>query len=92
MEHSLRHHRAPEPGGEAPIRRQTRFRGFSLVESDDALLQLLEMPHREILTTDGSYEQISRALNIPPGTVRSRLHRARVALTTLREQQTKTGT
>jgi len=33
----------------------------------------------------GSYVEISRALNIPVGTVRSRLNRARTALTALRE-------
>jgi DNA-directed RNA polymerase specialized sigma24 family protein len=36
------------------------------------------------LTTQGNYAEIARSLNLPPGTVRSRMHRARKALAKLR--------
>lgn len=47
---------------------------------DQELIAKLKPPHREIIQAQGTYKQISEALNIPLGTVRSRLHRARAAL------------
>ena len=50
----------------------------------EAALATLEDEHREILLLrdmqDLDYETIGDLLELPPGTVRSRLHRARVAL------------
>jgi RNA polymerase sigma-70 factor (ECF subfamily) len=47
-------------------------------------LQTLSLPHREVLTlfylADMSYDQLGFALEIPAGTVMSRLNRARSAL------------
>ena len=49
-----------------------------------AALQTLSPDHREVVTLreiDGlSYEEIARVLNVPRGTVESRLHRARAEL------------
>lgn len=61
----------------------------NIVATDEQLevleaLQKLSLPHREVLTlfylTDMSYEQLAIALEIPEGTVMSRLNRARSAL------------
>ncbi len=50
-------------------------------------LQALSEPHREILVlfylADMSYEELARSLDIAPGTVMSRLNRARAALKAL---------
>jgi RNA polymerase sigma-70 factor (ECF subfamily) len=56
---------------------------LALIEVNDALLNLSE-DHREILLLVGvegmTYEDVSQVLDIPLGTVRSRLARARTAL------------
>lgn len=64
---------------------ERRHKGFTLAETDLPLLEKLSKAHREILTTPGSYEDVSAALNIPKGTVKSRTNRARSALVKLRE-------
>ena len=65
--------------------RAQRYLQFRLQPGDAELLEQLSEPHRAILLFHGSYQECSEALNIPLGTVRSRLHRARAALEALRE-------
>lgn len=64
---------------------------MALIEVNDALLRLSD-DHREMLILVGvegmSYEEVSTVLEIPLGTVRSRLARARIAL---REAVTEGG-
>jgi DNA-directed RNA polymerase specialized sigma24 family protein len=59
-------------------------RNFTLTDADKPLLGKLSAKHREILGCTGSYDEIAAALNLNPGTVRSRLNRARNALERLR--------
>ena len=69
-----------------------RFRDFQVSEADNALLQRLSEDHRLILLVQhGSYADIAQQLNLAPGTVRSRLHRARDALTKLRAEAAAGG-
>lgn len=56
----------------------------TLSADDRPLLEHLSKIHREVLLAEGSYTEIAAALNIPTGTVRSRLNRARKALAGLR--------
>lgn len=60
---------------------------FTLQESDFSLLGKLSQAHKEILLTEGTYLEKAAALNIPIGTVRSRLSRARRNLIALRGQE-----
>ena len=59
------------------------------------LLGKLKERHRIILVMreleEMSYDEIGRALNIPPGTVRSRLNRARASLLRASEKYGRTG-
>lgn len=59
---------------------------FHIRESDFALFEHLSADHRAVLTTEGSYEEIAAALNIPIGTVKSRINRARSSVLKLREE------
>ena len=72
-----------------PKKRGAQFVGFHTSEKDSALIQQLAPVFQEILNMKGSYVEISHALNIPIGTVRSRFHRARAALTALREKTSR---
>jgi DNA invertase Pin-like site-specific DNA recombinase len=69
-----------------PKKRQPKFHGFALTEEDKVLLPSLSASFREILAAKGSYREIARVLYLRPGTVRSRLHRARAALVVLRQR------
>lgn len=69
-----------------------------VAQRDEALLRGLEslsQEHREILVLGDyaglSYAEISQALEIPAGTVMSRLHRARLALRTALVAADNTG-
>ncbi len=63
------------------------FKGFKLQDSDIPLLPKLTERQREILTAAGAtYADKAESTGFPMGTVRSRLHRARAALTRLREK------
>jgi hypothetical protein len=59
-------------------------RGIDLKLSDDPLVDYLSPMHQQILRAHGTYKEIAAVLNIPVGTVRSRLSRARSALVQLR--------
>lgn len=61
-----------------------KFRAFNLTDADGSLIATLPANHREILSATGSYADIGAALNLAPGTVRSRLNRARAALVAAR--------
>jgi DNA-directed RNA polymerase specialized sigma24 family protein len=57
------------------------YKGFQILDSDTPLIDGLKETHRQLLAMNGeSYETMAKTHGIPPGTVRSRLHRARVAL------------
>jgi len=74
---------------ESPIpqpeeKRRQKYLHFKLRSEDQALMALLPQMQRELLTAEGSYRDIASRFGVPIGTVRSRLHRARVALEKLR--------
>jgi hypothetical protein len=58
-----------------------------LKESDLPLVARLPHHYREILQQEGDMSQIAMRLAMPVGTIKSRLHRARAALSALREEQ-----
>ena len=66
--------------------RSSPFRDMHLVDSDEPLLALLNPQEQVILRATGSYEDMAKVLQVPTGTVRSRLHRARAKLVALRKQ------
>ena len=70
-----------------PRPRAQKYLRFKLEPRDTALLEQLSEPYRAVLLFQGSYQDCATALNIPIGTVRSRLHRARTALEALRNGQ-----
>lgn len=70
--------------------RHRRQRFFPLTEQDESLLPQLSPRYVEILRQEGQMADIASRLNLPVGTVKSRLHRARAALTALRRQQSVT--
>lgn len=70
-----------------PSGRQRRQRFFPLTEQDEPLLAQLSPRYVEILRQEGQMADIAAKLNLPIGTVKSRLHRARAALMALRRQQ-----
>jgi len=77
-----------EPETSLLSNRQRRQRFFPLTEQDEPLLAQLSPRYVEILRQEGQMADIATRLNLPIGTVKSRLHRARAALATLRRQQT----
>ena len=73
---------------QAKPKRIQRFIRFVLKPGDEELIGQLSTNQQAILAVKGSYEERGMRLGIPPGTVRSRLHRARSALVRLREGRT----
>ena len=67
-------------------RRNRRRNAYLLTEQDEPLLGQLPDKYVEILRQEGSIADIAGRLNIARGTVKSRTHRARVALDALRAQ------
>ena len=76
-----------EARGNSPLRgpRPQPFGNFDLRDSDDSLIAQMTPKHQAILWCKGGYTEIAQKLNIPLGTVRSRLHRARAALVMMRQ-------
>lgn len=68
-----------------------QFSDFSLEEADELLLDRLLPRHRAILVMPGNYRALAKALAVPIGTVKSRLHRARAALIKLRASGSRVG-
>jgi DNA-directed RNA polymerase specialized sigma24 family protein len=66
--------------------RAPQFKGMLVLETDEPLLAALEPKAQAVLRTNGSYEERAKELNVPVGTLRSRLHRARAKLVALRSQ------
>lgn len=62
-----------------------KYGNFKITESDAKLVEGLPDYQRAILGETGSYEDIASRLKIAVGTAKSRMHRARAALTALRE-------
>jgi RNA polymerase sigma-70 factor (ECF subfamily) len=75
----LKEYQAAAAGEEAPERED-----FETAEQLHRGLVQLHVPHREVLTLfyleDFSIDDIAQVLEVPPGTVKSRLHHAKKAL------------
>jgi len=78
-----------QANSDAPKRasREQKYLHFALLPEDEALLVELSPEQQSILRTQGSYRKRAEALGIAIGTVRSRLHRAREALSRLRAER-----
>jgi len=83
-EHPDRHARAMPPNQE---RVAAPSRGFIIFESDEPLIATLQPYHQNVLRWTGPYAEMAAQLQVSPGTLRSRLHRARAALVALRQKQ-----
>ncbi len=59
---------------------------MTITEQDLPYLEKMSPRHRDILLTTGDYASRATALNIPIGTVKSRLHRARKKLNDLKTE------
>jgi hypothetical protein len=66
--------------------RLQQFANFRLRESDDPLIAQMKPGYQAILRSNDGYTAMAQNFNIPIGTVRSRLHRARAALVLLRQK------
>ena len=73
--------------GQTPTDNQSprTFRRFHFQAGDADLIRQLPPLYQAILESEGAYGVRAAALNVPIGTVRSRLHRARKALQQLRD-------
>lgn len=63
---------------------QHKYTEINLLPSDASLIPLMRPEHVEVMRLSGSIGDKARALGVPIGTVRSRLHRARSRLVRLR--------
>lgn len=86
MTNAAGEYRAAVSAEQRPSRRNRTKSSYLLTEADEFLLAQLPDPFVEILRQEGSMEEIAQRLNIAPGTVKSRTHRARAALDQLRAQ------
>ena len=66
-------------------KRSQKFLHYKLQPGDAALLEQLPKRQAELILAEGSYQDMANRFNLPIGTVRSRLHRARAALEKLRD-------
>jgi DNA-directed RNA polymerase specialized sigma24 family protein len=77
----------PEAQSEVPNGgRKVRLKGMHILETDEALVAQLSPADQAVLRSTGSYKDRQKQLQVPIGTLRSRLHRARVKLLALRRQ------
>jgi|GEM_PF-2116031 len=67
--------------------RAIQFKGIHLLESDEPLFPALKPNEQAVLRTKGCYDDRAKELNVPVGTLKSRLHRARFKLVALRSQR-----
>jgi DNA-directed RNA polymerase specialized sigma24 family protein len=65
----------------------SQFKGVHVLETDESLFATLWPKEQAVLQTSGSYEERAKGLNVPVGTVKSRVHRARAKLVALRNQR-----
>ena len=70
-------------------KRPQKYIGFALQPGDEGLLALLPATQREILLSKGKYKELAATLGVAVGTIRSRLHRARAALSALRRSSSE---
>ncbi|HZQ40508.1 MAG TPA: sigma factor-like helix-turn-helix DNA-binding protein [Rhizomicrobium sp.] len=75
------------PGPQSPAAKSRTFFRFRLQAEDAELIRQLPPLYQAVLESEGAYGERAAALNVPIGTVRSRLHRARKALQQLRDAQ-----
>ena len=68
----------------ATAKRRYNYLRFQLQPGDEAFLNLLPEEQRVLLVADGRYVDKAAQFNIPVGTVRSRIHRARATIARLR--------
>lgn len=57
-----------------------RFHNFKIEPSDQPLLEQMTALKRDLLTSKENYASFAERHNVPLGTVKSRMHRARVEL------------
>jgi len=69
-----------------PVRNQ-KYLHFALIPGDETLIEQLSPEHQKALRSEGSYEKRAREFGVAVGTIRSRLHRAREALSRLRMER-----
>lgn len=67
--------------------RNQKYLHFKLLPGDDALIEKLSPQQQAILASEGPYANRAAKLGVAVGTVRSRLHRAREALSLLRAER-----
>jgi hypothetical protein len=67
-------------------KRRYHFLRFKLEPGDEKFINRLPEEQRVLLLAEGTYLAKATRLNIPVGTVRSRLHRARTAVARMRNE------
>jgi DNA-directed RNA polymerase specialized sigma24 family protein len=67
--------------------REQKYLRFRLLPEDETLIAALSPEQQSILRSQGSYARRAEEFGVAIGTIRSRLHRAREALTRLRAER-----
>jgi len=67
--------------------REQKYLRFRLLPEDEALIAELPPEQQAILRSEGSYVKRAEEFGVAIGTIRSRLHRAREALSRLRAER-----
>ena len=70
----------------SPKKHPQKYTGIALQRGDEEFLDQLSPQQQEILRSKGTYLDLAAAFGVAVGTIRSRLHRARAALSALRER------